>query len=100
MNKILASVIVIFALLGLGCSATTTTESTGQYIDSSAITTKIKAQLVDQLGSKALAIQVKTYKDSVQLSGFVNSQTIKNRAGAIAAKNPEVKHVRNDLIVK
>jgi osmotically-inducible protein OsmY len=83
------------------CGSTATRESTGEYIDSTAVTTKVKARLVDMLGAgAALGIKVKTYKDNVQLSGFVNNETIKRRAGVIADNTIGVKHVENDLIVK
>lgn len=66
--------LLICAVLGLtACSAGPGSESTGEFIDSSAATAKIKARLVDKLGSKAFSIQVKTFKDEVQLSGFVSS---------------------------
>jgi osmotically-inducible protein OsmY len=84
----------------VSCAATPTSESTGEFLDSSALTTKVKAKLVDQLGPRGLAIKVKTYKDDVQLSGFVESYSIKQRAGIIARHVGDVKHVQNDLIVK
>ena len=86
--------------LFVGCGSTTVRESTGEYLDSTAVTTKVKARLFDMLGSDAFAIKVKTYKDWVQLSGFVNSESTKRRAGIIADNTIGVKYVRNDLIVK
>lgn len=101
MTKIIKHIaLALVALSIIGCSASPSSESTGQFIDSSTSTAKIKAQLVDQLGTKGLSIQVKTFKDEVQLSGFVKSQYIKKRAGEIARNNPDVTRVRNDLIVK
>ena len=83
------------------CGATSTSESTGEYIDSSATTAKVKGRLVDMLGAKAaMSIKVRTYKNSVQLSGFVNNNTIKERAGIIADNTFGVKQVSNNLIVK
>lgn len=82
------------------CAATPTVESTGEYLDSSAITAKVKANLIDKLGAQGFAITVKTYKDEVQLSGFVNTETIKRRASMVAGHTAQVKRVRNDLIVK
>ncbi len=84
----------------VGCGATPLQESTGQYLDSTAVTTKVKTRLLDALGTKALAIKVKTYKDEVQLSGFVNSDRIKTQAGLIADNTVGVERVQNDLIVK
>lgn len=84
----------------MSCAATPTSESAGEFLDSSALTTKVKAQLVDKLGAKGFNIKVKTFKDDVQLSGFVDSHRIKHQAGMIANHVPDVKHVQNDIIVK
>lgn len=90
----------LICVIVIGCSATSTSESTGQYLDSSAITAKVKAKLIDNLGPKAFSVKVKTYKDEVQLSGFVNTPNVKEKAGVIAASVKNVKRVRNDLIIK
>lgn len=96
--KLMALIVAIAVLAA--CTSTATRESTGQFLDSTAVTTKVKARLFDMLGTKALAIKVKTYKDEVQLSGFVNTNEIKRRAGIIADNTLGVARVRNDLIVK
>ncbi len=82
------------------CTMSGNQESTGEYIDGSISTTKIKAQLLDNLGQKAIPIKVKVLKEEVQLSGFVSSDTVKRQAGIIARDNPEIKKVYNNLIVK
>jgi len=82
------------------CSSTRTSESTGEYVDSAAITSKVKAALLGDSGLKSFAIEVDTFKDIVQLSGFVNSEQVKARAGEIAGGVSGVRSVRNDLIVK
>ena len=87
-------------LLIIGCSASSNTESAGEYLDSSTTTTKVKASLVDQLGSSGFEVKVRTFKDEVQLSGFVDNARIKQRAGIIASGVSGVKSVRNDLVVK
>ena len=92
--------LAMLALVIIACAAKPASESTGQYLDSAAITSKVKAGLIDKLGAQGFAIAVKTYKDEVQLSGFVNNAGIRQRAGQIAASTVNVKHVRNDLIVK
>ena len=83
-----------------GCSSTRTTESTGQYIDSAAITSKVKAALLNDFGLKSFQIAVDTFKDQVQLSGFVNSDQTKAHAGEVAAGVAGVRSVQNNLIVK
>ncbi|HAT1777235.1 TPA: BON domain-containing protein [Legionella pneumophila] len=88
------------SMIIIACAASPLSESTGEYLDSSTTTAKVKASLVDQLGTTGFAVKVKTYKDQVQLSGFVDSQKVKQRAGIIAAGVDGVKSVRNDLIIK
>lgn len=90
---------MLLSILG-GCTASPVRESTGEYIDSSAITAKVKARLVDQLGAKSLPIKVKTYKDVVQLSGFIDSDMTRMRAGEVASHTAGVREVRNDLVIK
>ena len=82
------------------CSSSSTTESTGEYVDDTVITSKVKTALLGDSGLKSFDIGVETYKDVVQLSGFVNSNQVKARAGEIAAGVSGVKSVRNNLVVK
>ncbi|HUN49393.1 MAG TPA: BON domain-containing protein [Stellaceae bacterium] len=82
------------------CSETRTSESTGQYVDSATITTKVKAALVQDQSLKGFDIHVETFKDQVQLSGFVDTQSLKNRAAEVASRVEGVRSVQNNLIVK
>lgn len=84
----------------IGCSSTPTSQSTGEYIDDSTITAKVKSELLGDSGLSSFDISVETYDRSVQLSGFVDSEAIKARAGRIAAGVGGVRSVRNDLVVK
>ncbi len=84
----------------LGCASTPTRESSGQYVDDSAITTKVKAAIFDDPLLKVLQINVETFKGEVQLSGFVDSPQNVRRAGEVARGVAGVKSVKNDLIVK
>jgi osmotically-inducible protein OsmY len=91
-----------FALIAalMGCSQTKTQESTGQTIDDSAITTKVKAAIFEDPTLKSLQINVKTFKGEVQLSGFVDSVQSVVKAGGVATGVKDVTSVKNDLIVK
>jgi osmotically-inducible protein OsmY len=82
------------------CSSTSTSQSTGEYIDDSTISNKVRPQLIGDADLNVFQIDVTTYKGVVQLSGFVNSPTAKERAGTVAAGVQGVKEVRNNLIVK
>ena len=75
-------------------------ESAGELLDDSVITTKVKSAFLDEPSLKSFQIGVKTYKDMVQLSGFVDSAEAKQLAGKLAADVQGVTSVRNDLIVK
>jgi osmotically-inducible protein OsmY len=83
-----------------GCAATKTKESTGQYIDDAAITTKVKSKLVEDPLVSGLRISVETYKGVVQLSGFANSTAEINQAEALAMQTEGVLAVRNDIHLK
>jgi len=94
--------LVLFMLMATlaACTSTRTRESAGEYVDDSVITTKVKALLAKDDFFKSFQISVETYKGIVQLSGFVNSQQVVDRAGAIARSVKGVHSVKNDLIVK
>ncbi len=98
-------VIRCFVLLMLvttfwACASTRTQESTGEYVDDSVITTKVKALLAEDDFLKSFQISVETFKGTVQLSGFVNSRQAVDKAGQIARSVKGVKSVKNNLIVK
>ena len=82
------------------CASTRTHESTGEYVDDSTITTKVKALLAEDDFLKSFQIGVETYKGRVQLSGFVNSQDAARKAGEITRSVKGVTSVANNLIVK
>ena len=101
LKTIKLSMLAVVIIAITACGATSTSESTGEYLDSSATTAKVKGRLVDMLGAKAaMSIKVRTYKNNVQLSGLVNNNIIKDRAGIIADNTFGVKEVINNLIVK
>jgi osmotically-inducible protein OsmY len=82
------------------CASTPERESTGEYVDDSVITTKVKSMLAADDFLKSFKISVETFKGTVQLSGFVNSQQAVDKADEIALSVKGVKSVKNDLIVK
>ena len=84
----------------LGCASTPTKEGTGEYIDDSAITTKVKSAILGDSALKVFQINVETFKGEVQLSGFVDSAQAKQKAGEVARGVGGVKSVKNNLIVK
>jgi hypothetical protein len=84
----------------VACSSTPTQESTGQYMDDTAITTKVKAAIFNEPTLKSAEINVETFKGVVQLSGFVGSQADIQKAIAITQGVGGVKSVKNDMRLK
>ena len=82
------------------CASTRTQSSTGEYVDDSVITTKVKSLLAADDFLKSFQIGVETFKGTVQLSGFVASQQAVDKAAEIARSVKGVTSVKNDLVVK
>lgn len=100
-RKLGISFLLVTLIALFGCASTQNRESTGQYLDSAATTTKVKAQLVSALGVRSITgIDVSTYKGVVQLSGFVNKQGDIPKAVKAAQSVKGVKAVENSLLVK
>jgi len=104
MNKstlVVATMVALGSLLATsGCAVTSGQTSTGQYIDDKTITARVKTRMAADPMVSAMRIDVTTLNGTVQLSGFATSQAEKDKAAAIAAEVPDVKSVRNDIIVR
>jgi len=101
-RTIIIHCLVLLMLIGTfaACASTRTQESTGEYVDDSVITTKVKSLLAADDFLKSFQISVETFQGTVQLSGFVNSQKAVDNAGEITRSVKGVKSVKNNLIVK
>jgi len=97
---LLKSVLVACALATsvAGCAAMSGRETSGEYLDDTTITTKVNAQIINELGIGQVGVE--TMQNVVQLTGFVDSQQKKDRAGQIARSVSGVKEVRNNIIVR
>ena len=103
MNKFAAASILsaAFVLSTIaGCASTQRQESTGQYMDDTAITTKVKSAILNEPTLRSTEINVETFKGRVQLSGFVSSRANIDRAVEIAQAVGGVSSVANDMRVK
>ena len=100
--KILNSFILGVLLLGgvAGCAENAKRESTGEYLDDVVLTTKVKATFLGDSRLKVRDINVETYKGTVQLSGFVDTQQESDRAVQLTRTIKGVKAVNNSLIIK
>ena len=99
-NRKIRAAALLGVALAAGCSSTPTRESTGEYIDDTTLTTRVKAKFVEDPSVSAMAINVETFKGVVQLSGFANSQAEANRAVQLAQATSGVKSVKNDIRLK
>lgn len=90
----------ILLLSAVGCASTSTKEGTGEYIDDTVITTKVKAAIFNEPTLKSAEINVETFKGVVQLSGFVKSHDDTHKAISLANAVKGVVSVKNDMRLK
>ena len=103
MNRRTVLVLAISLMLApilSGCTSTPHRVSAGAFLDSSLITARIKTRLINDRITGGFFIKVFTYKGTVQLSGFVNSDYEKRYAADLAQSVSGVRQVKNMLIVR
>lgn len=83
-----------------GCASTHKQEGTGEYVDDTVVTSKVKAAILNEPGLSSADINVETFKGVVQLSGFVNSKADITKAAAVARSVGGVTSVKNDIRLK
>ena len=99
--KYLSTLVLVVAFSSmLGCASTSNHEGTGEYIDDSVITTKVKAAVLNEPSLKTTEVNVETYKGIVQLSGFVTSEADISKAAELARSIKGVAYVKNDMRLK
>ena len=100
-TAIAQSVLATSLLVSLvACAPTPTREGTGEYIDDSLITSKVKAAFAADPSVKATQVKVETFKGTVQLSGFVDSRESAEKAVEIARSVKGVQSVKNDTVIR
>jgi len=98
---ILATAIALAATLGAtGCAVTSGQQSVGSYVDDATVTARVKTRFAEDPSVAAMRINVETLKGEVQLSGFAATETEKANAASIARAVPDVKSVRNNIVVR
>lgn len=100
LNRFLAILAALAMAVTLGCASTAKSEGTGEYVDDTVITAKVKTAILGESTLKSSEINVETFKGIVQLSGFVNSKSDVNTAVVVAQNVKGVKSVKNDMRVK
>ncbi|CAN5761383.1 BON domain-containing protein [soil metagenome] len=98
-HKHLVAAALAVVLLG-GCAGNPKQASTGEYLDDTALTTKVKTTLLQDAQVSGLAINVETFKGEVQLSGFATTEEERQRAEDLARSVAGVGAVKNDILLK
>jgi hyperosmotically inducible periplasmic protein len=90
----------MLALFLAACAGSAKQASTGEYIDDTLVTSRVKSALLNDPAVSGIAINVETYKGTVQLSGFVKTVAERNRAVHVSRTVPGVKRVQNDILIR
>ena len=98
LTRALAGVFLALALGG--CASTQNESSTGEYVDDTVITTRVKAAILEDKLTNGLNVNVETFKGLVQLSGFVKNQQERAQAVELARAVAGVRQVRNDILIR
>ncbi len=99
-NRFTTFLLTIVMVSCLGCASTSKQSGTGEYLDDTVITTKVKSAIFNDPILKSAEINVETFKGVVQLSGFVSSQAHASKAVEVARSVGGVKSVKNDMRIK
>ena len=95
-----SAITAVMLLTTAGCAVTRGQESVGAYVDDAAITTAVKAKMVENKEVDAAAIKVETLNGTVMLSGFAKNGTERMKAEDIAMKVNGVKSVKNSIVIR
>jgi osmotically-inducible protein OsmY len=95
-----SAITAVMLLTTAGCAVTRGQSTVGEYVDDAAITTAVKAKMVENKDVDAAAIKVETLNGTVMLSGFAKNSLEKSTAGNIAMGTKGVKNVKNEIAVR
>lgn len=98
----LAAIVTAVAALTVlpGCAVTRGQSTVGEYVDDTAITTAVKAKLVENKTVDASAISVETLNGEVMLSGFAKNAAERTTAETLTRDVRGVKAVKNQIVVR
>lgn|SRR5687768_2290110 len=102
-SRKLSALLVAIAMSGsmlVGCNTAPTQQPAAEAIDDGVVTAKVKAKLIEDPVTKAHRINVETFKGTVQLSGFVETEKARTRALQLAKETAGVKNVKDAMEVR
>ena len=85
--------VLLLATFVSACAGSRSQESTGEYLDDTMITSKVKAKLLENKEVAGLAINVETFKSVVQLSGFAKTEAERHHAAGYVTKPFDIQDV-------
>lgn len=97
LNTVILSALLVSLV---GCASTASKEGTGEYVDDTVVTVKVKAAILNEPTLKSTEINVETFKGVVQLSGFVANRDAVNKAIEVTRTVKGVSSVKNDMLLK
>jgi osmotically-inducible protein OsmY len=105
MTKLFVAALAAFVVIAGGCASRDRGESqnrsAGTVIDDSGLTARVKTAIAKDVGAGTAAnVNVTTYRGTVQLAGFVDSQEKKDQAANAARQVSGVQNVQNDIQVR
>jgi osmotically-inducible protein OsmY len=103
LSKKLSALLVAIAMSGamlVGCSSAPTQQPAGEAIEDGVVTAKVKAKLIEDPVTKTHRINVETFKGTVQLSGFVETEQARTRALQLAKETAGVRNVKDAMEVR
>lgn len=99
-TTIAASITALVLLTASGCAVMRGQETVGAFVDDSAITTAVKARMLENKEVAGTSISVETLNGTVMLSGFAKNANEKSTAESLARQVKGVKSVKNEIAVR
>jgi len=90
----------VLAVQLVACTPMPTQQSAAEAVDDGVVTAKIKARLVEDPVTKVHQIKVDTFRGTVELSGFVETDQARTRALELAKDVDGVKRVRDAMDIR
>ena len=94
-NRIIGFGFILFMLSSLLACQTPAGRTAGEVVDDATISTKVKGALLNDENISGFAISVKTFEGEVTLTGAVDNERQRRRAGDLARSVDGVRQVNN-----
>lgn len=95
-----SAVLGILVFFLAGCASPEQRRTAGEYLDDQTINARVKTSLFGDEIVRGRSVSTTTYEGVVQLSGFVDSQTERDRAEELAWQVDGVREVINNIEIK